>query len=589
MKKLIFSLCFAAALLGLLLTLSTPVRELMMRGFSRSGRVELSADDLPSAAVEMPRRAFCSAGHTGFDEPFAGGYWNGWGADLNNHRSQSGAMAGLQADSFAQLKLKWAFGVPGVKGMYGQPTAAGGRLFFGTSTGNVYSIDAASACVYWVFKASANVRTAITVGRAGARWAAYFGDTGANGAHAYAVDADTGSLIWKTTVDESPLSRISGSPALYSGVLYVPVTSSEDAKAGDPAFECCRLQGSLAALNAGSGEVIWKSPTIPAPARPVGRNSRNVQQWGPSGAGIWSAPTVDPLKGAIYVATGDSHSVPEASTSDAILAFDMATGRMLWSRQAAPGDLFNMACVDGDPANCPQPHGNDLDFGSPPVLVGLQDGRRALIAGQKSGIVYAFDPDNEGKLLWHAEIGKGGPLGGVMFGLATDEQNAYVALSDMDDVFGVNGAEPFLSRMSIKFVHLWHRTTAGFLRDGGGGTFALRLNSGQRVWYAPPQCDSGPGQCHPAQLAAVTHIPGVVLSGSADGYLRAYSTDDGHVIWKTDTARRYETANGIGAHGGAICGPGPTVAGGVIYVNSGYPGPRETPGNVLLAYSVGGK
>jgi len=547
-------------------------------------------DHLPRAA-EMPAQAFCAGDRPSFDKPFAGAYWNGWGVDLNNRRSQPGAMAGLERDQVPRLKLKWAFGVPGAIGMFAQPTVAGGRLFFGSSTGNVYSVDAGSACIYWIFHAAANVRTAITIGPAGERWAAYFGDNGANGAHAYAVDAATGGLIWKTTADESRFSRITGAPALASGRLYVPVTASEDVAAGNPGFQCCTFRGSLVALDAGTGDRIWNSYTIAEPARPLGRNLFDVEEWGPSGAGIWSAPTVDPGKRAVYVATGDSHSYPAAKTSDAILAFNMDTGLMLWSRQMTPGDAWNMACVSGDPANCPDEHGDDLDFGSSPILVDPRDGRRALIAGQKSGVVYALDPDHEGKELWQTRIGTGGPAGGILFGPAVDEQNVYAALSDVREVFGVpapDDAEPLQMRAYFKFDRWWRRVRTRLVSDDGGGTFALSLTTGKRVWHTPPQCD-WQGRCRPAQLAAVTHIPGVVFSGSVDGHLRAYSTDSGRTIWETDTAHAYVTVNGVEAHGGAMSGPGPVVAGGVLYVNSGYPAPRGLPGNVLLAYSIDGK
>ncbi len=526
----------------------------------------------------MPPQAFCAGDHPAFDNPFAGPYWNGWGVDLNNRRSQPDSMAGLPGEQVQRLKLKWAFGVPGASGMFAQPTVIGGRLFFGTSVGKVYSIDAASGCIYWSFETGALVRTAITIGPAGDRWAAYFGDNGARGAHAYAVDAGTGRLIWKVTVDDSRFAHITGAPILASGKLYVPVTGDEDAAAGDPGFQCCTFRGSLVALDAGTGRQIWKSYTIAEASRPVRKNSHNVQQWGPSGAGIWSAPTVDLDKRAIYATTGDSHSNPAALTSDAVLAFDMDTGAMLWSRQMTPGDAWNSACADGDPANCPEAHGLDLDFGSSPILVDLQGAGRALIAGQKSGLMYALDPDCQGKMLWQTRIGKGGPAGGIQWGPAVDAQNVYVALSDMPDTF---------SRSSV-FESIWFRVKRRLVSDGGGGTFALRLSSGERVWYTPPQCE-GPGICRPAQLAAVTHIPGVVFSGSMDGHLRAYSTAGGRVLWSVDTARDFVTVNGVKAHGGAICGPGPVVVGGVLYANSGYPAPRGLPGNVLLAFSIDGK
>jgi len=122
----------------------------------------------------------------------------------------------------------------------------------------------------------------------------------------------------------------------------------------------------------------------------------------------------------------------------------------------------------------------------------------------------------------------------------------------------------------------------------GGGLFALSLDKGGVVWHTPhPGCGDAPG-CSPAQSAAVTAIAGVVFSGGLDGHLRAYSTDTGKIIWDVDTRREYTTVNGVKANGGSLDGPGPVIAGGMLYVNSGYMFFGSAPGNVLLAFSVGG-
>jgi polyvinyl alcohol dehydrogenase (cytochrome) len=497
-----------------------------------------------SARVASP---VCPVGRP-FEKPFETSYWNGWGAGLRNQRSQPDHMARLPKENIGSLKLKWAFGVPGATGMFAQPTVVGGRIFFGSQHGQVYSLDADSGCVHWTFDAGARVRTAITIGPISGGWAAYFGDNGSPEANVYAVDAANGRLLWKTRVDGSPYSHITGAPVLEAGRLYVPVTGSEDAMAVDPKFECCVFRGSLVALDARSGQQLWKSYTIPKPARARSRNSYGTPQWGPSGAGIWSAPTVDVEKRAIYVATGDSHTYPAASTSDAVLAFDMDSGALLWSQQMTPGDAWNVACVAGDPASCPERHGDDLDFGASPILVDLAGGRRALIAPQKSGVVYALDPEQRGKMLWQRRIGNGGAGGGIIWGAAVDQKNVYAALSDLSDVFPVQPLEegrPFRARALFQFRSIRTRAQRRYLSDDGGGTFALGLDSGEIVWHAEPQCE-GSGKCKPAQPAAVTHIPGVVFSGSVDGYLRAYATSDGQVLWSTDTAREYLTSTAFG-------------------------------------------
>ncbi|MBZ5600698.1 MAG: PQQ-binding-like beta-propeller repeat protein [Acidobacteriia bacterium] len=521
----------------------------------------------------MPKRAFCTASKAWPADPFAGPNWNGWGG-ADNRRSQPAAMAGLSAPDVPKLKLKWAFGIPGTLRAYSQPAIAGGRLFVGTGTRNVYAMDASSGCVIWSFEAESGVRTAITLGRSGNRWAAYFGD---QIGEAYAVDAASGELIWKTRVENYPGALITGSPALFEGRLYVPVSSGEEVLGAGADYECCKFRGSVSALDAATGKVIWKSYTIPEEPRKIRKNARGVQQWGPSGAGVWSSPTIDAKRRAIYVATGDSYSDPAARTSDAFLAFDMQTGRMLWSRQLTAGDAFNVACGRPGGENCPEAKGPDVDFGSSPMLVNLANGKRALVAGQKSGVVHAVDPDQQGEVLWQVRIGHGSAAGGVQWGSAADDQNVYVALSD------VKTRRPASASAANKTVFGGY---GEYDPSAGGGMFALRLATGEKDWQKdPPPCGDRKG-CSPAQSAAVTLIPGVVFSGDLGGRLRAYSTKDGSILWEVETAHDFETVNGVKANGGAMDGPGPVIAGGMLYVNSGYGFNGGMPGNVLLAFSI---
>jgi polyvinyl alcohol dehydrogenase (cytochrome) len=277
----------------------------------------------------------------------------------------------------------------------------------------VYALDAKSGCIRWAFATEAVVRTAISVGPISGtnQFAVFFGDVGAS---AYAVNATTGALMWKTKVEDHPAARIVGAPTLYSGVLYVPVSSFEEATGSQPTYQCCSFRGSVVALDSATGRQIWKAYTIPEAPRPTNRNAIGTKLYGPAGAAVWSAPTVDVQRHAIYVATGNSYSNPPAETSDAILAFDLATGRMLWHRQATAKDSFVVACYGGDQTNCPEDHGPDGDFGQSPILMSLRDGQRVLVVGQKSGVIYALNPDQESKILWQTRIGKGGPLGGIM-------------------------------------------------------------------------------------------------------------------------------------------------------------------------------
>lgn len=553
----------------LTLSLSTPEQVLaaLTTGKMAAQGKALTAAESRSVAMFVTGKSFGSedvakqgacAAPAPFDKPFSGAYWNGWGVDLSNRRMQPAAMAGLPADQVPQLKLKWAFGFPGGGRAFAQPTVVGGRIFAGSDSGKVFSLDAATGCTYWMFKAEGSVRTAISIGPVSTKWVAYFGD---QRGQAYGVDAATGALLWKVRVEDHPAAMITGAPALYEGRLYVPVSSYEEVTGASPRYECCKFRGSVIALDAATGKQIWKTYTIAEAPHPVRKNKQDTQLWGPSGAAVWSSPTIDPKRHAIYVVTGDSYSDPPAHTSDAFLALDIDTGKLLWSRQLTEGDSYVVGCPAGD--NCPEAKGPDFDFGCSPNLVDLPNGKRALVAGQKSGMVHALDPDQQGEVLWQTRVGKGGPLGGVEWGNASDGKNVYVAVSD-------------------------HYATKDL--SEAGGMFALRLSTGERVWSTPaPPCASGKSACSPAQSAAVTVIPGAVFSGSLDGHLRAYATADGKIIWDVNTAVEYQAVNGVKAKGGSLDGPGPVVVGGILYVNSGYGLFGEMPGNVLLAFSVDGK
>jgi len=480
--------------------------------------------------------------------------WRGWSSTITNTRFQSSEVAALRVADIPRLTLKWALGFPDASVAWAAPTVAGGRVYVGSQNGTVYSLDAKTGCIHWTFSAAGGVRTAIAVGPRDARSPGrlYFGDTAAS---AYAVNADTGHVVWTRKVDDHALARITGSPTLHDGRLYVPVASYEEAQGADPRYECCTFRGSIVALDAATGGVIWKTYMIADPARRRGTSSEGAALWGPSGSGIWSAPTVDQRRGRLYVATGNGYSGPPHPSSDAVVALDLKTGKIQWTRQVTPGDIYVTGCRAGN-ANCPDVVGPDHDFGSPPALAHA-GGRDVLVIGQKSGVAFALDPDRNGEVLWQYRAGQGGTLGGIEWGAAVDADFAYFAVSD------ITQPKP-------------------------GGIHAVRLATGERAWFAQPAmptCGTGRG-CNAAQSAAVTAIPGAVFSGSNDGSLRAYSAATGSVLWEFDTNREFRSVNGVAARGASMIGPGPVVAGGMVYVNSGYGAFGGRPGNVLLAFGL---
>lgn len=495
----------------------------------------------------------------------------GWGVDYRNTRFQPVGTGGLSATAVSDLKLKWAFAYPNAIQARSQPTVAGGTLFVGSQNGTIYALDAKTGCVRWTYRASAEVRTAVSV----SSWAnddmeahpvVYFGDILAR---AYAVDARTGEEQWITKVDDHPNATITGSPVVLEERLYVPVSSLEVVNAIDPAYECCTFRGSLVALDTADGSVEWKTYVIDQPASEAGVTSAGTKILAPSGAPIWNSPTVDLKRRLLYAGTGENYSSPAGGTSDAIIAFDMDSGEIIWVNQATEGDAWNVGCLSQyapDPANCPEEDGPDFDFAASSILVELPDGRDLLVAGQKSGEAMAIDPDT-GETVWRKRVGRGGVQGGVHFGIAAEGSIAYIPINDMaypEDV-----------------------TRYKFKTPARAGIFALGAETGDVRWenLADDICD-GMQFCNPGISSAVTAIPGAVIAGHLDGRLRIYDASDGAVLWEYDTRQPVETISGESAHGGSMSGGGPTVADGMLYVNSGYGIYFHMPGNVLLAFGT---
>jgi polyvinyl alcohol dehydrogenase (cytochrome) len=528
------------------------------------------------SAPPVPAAAYCTARASGFQDSASGSSWTGWGPDVTNSRFQSSASAGLSGDDVAKLELKWAFGLGDETEARSQPAVADGRVFFGTQNGTVYSLDAASGCIHWMTKIDGSIRSAVAIGPTGRRHrSAMFLGAGRN---AFALDPANGKVLWKAPVAEHFAAIETAAPLLHNGILYMGVSSFEEVLPPLAGYQCCTFRGSVVALKTDTGKQLWRTYTIATAPQPTEKNSVGVQMYGPSGAAVWSTPTFDEKRDIVYVATGDNYSHPTTDTSDAVLALDAKTGKLLWSRQMTGGDAYNNACsIPGNP-NCPPPAGRDFDFGQPPMLVSRGGGRSELVIGQKSGMAYALDPDKQGAILWQTRVGEGSALGGVQWGSATDGEKMYVATSDIrfkGILMDKTAAQGF--RLLVDPAH-------------GGGLSALDLASGRKVWTATPPlvCGERPG-CSPAQSQAVSAIPGVVFSGSLDGHIRAYSTADGKILWDVDTAREYTTVNGQPAHGGSLDGPGPVIAGGMLYVSSGYGQFGGMPGNVLLAFSINGQ
>jgi polyvinyl alcohol dehydrogenase (cytochrome) len=520
--------------------------------------------DHPVSTLAAPR---CSGAAGRFD-PTRHPAASGWGLTPENTRHISGDNARLTLADLPKLELKWAFAFPNSQRARSQPAVAYGAVYVGSQDGTVYALDEETGCVRWTFRAPAEVRTAVVVEPPDAASnhsrtpLVFFGDLLA---HVYAVDAFTGTQRWTFKADDHPNATITGAPTLHGGTLYVPVSSLEVTSAGDPAYECCTFRGAIVALDAATGASRWKAYTIPTAPREVGRTRLGTRILAPSGAPVWNSPAIDAQRGVLYIGTGENYSSPANDTSDALIAFRLEDGAMVWHAQKTANDAWNVACMLKDNPNCPPENGPDVDFGSSVIVLRDKDRNDLLFAGQKSGMVYALDPARDGRIVWGTRVGRGGIQGGVHFGMATDGERLYVPVSDMlDEHDGRKHAEP--SR---------------------AGLHALDPRTGKQLWSAPADdvC-AGRQFCDAGISAAITSIPGAVLAGHMDGRLRAYDASTGKVVWQVDTTREWKTVSGDVARGGSFGGgAGPMVVDGKVFAASGYGLYFHMPGNVLLVFA----
>ena len=520
-----------------------------------------------SSAVEgPPASAFCVDRTVRLAaRPSVG--WNGWSPGVNNGRFQLAAQAaGLTAQQVPNLKLKWAFGFDGDVSAFSQPTVLDDHLFVGSASGVIHAMRADRGCLEWTFQANGPVRASILAVPMDGKHVLLFGDmTG----WFYALQAETGALLWKVHIDQHDSTRLTAGATAGADVVYVPVSSWEESRASDAQYPCCTFRGSVVALRISDGRQLWKTYLVDPPKQ-IAKTESGVPVFGPSGVGVWATPTLDVKRRRLYVATGGHYSIPANPLSDAVLALDLDSGRIVWSKQFTPGDIFSGACPTKAPS-CPDGPGPDYDFGAPVILVARPGGGELLLAGQKSGIVHALDPDKEGAVVWQTRVGKGGTSGGIQWGMAADREQVYASVSDMDRTFQNKPLDP--KRFIVD-------------RNIGGGVTALRIADGAKRWtFEPVPCpETAPPGCNPAHSAAVSGLTGVVFAGSNDGHMRAFSTVDGKLLWDFNTIRDFDTVNGVKARGGSIDGPGPVIAGGMVYVTSGYARNGGIPGNVLLAF-----
>lgn len=541
----------------------------MLDDAGRAAIAEYLTGQNPNDLPEEKQPPLCDANH-GFDAgsiPVS----LGWGVDHANSRFQPAETGGISRADVPALEVKWTFAYPNAIKARSQPAFGGGAIYFGGHDGTVRALDARTGCLRWAFRAPAEVRTAVVI----SPWSPkdddpqptiYFADLLAR---VYAVDARTGALRWKVKVDDHPDATVTAAVALAGDRVYVPVSSLEVVSASNPEYECCTFRGAVVALDATTGESIWKSHTISEVPGQTGTTSAGTRILASSGAPIWNTPTVDLNRNRLYAGTGENYSSPADGNSDAIIAYDLDSGEKLWVSQQTVGDAWNVAClIEGveDQSNCPVENGPDYDFGASPILVSLGNGRDILVGGQKSGDVMGIDPDT-GETLWRKKVGRGGVQGGIHFGMASEGTRVYVPINDMyylvdDDRYGPD--EP-----------------------ARPGIYAVNAETGALEWSTPAPDICGDTEfCDPGISQAVAAIPGAVIAGHMDGRLRIYDGESGEQLWELDTLREFETVSGEIARGGSFSGGGGIAAHGMFYINSGYGIYNHMPGNLLLAIGL---
>ena len=512
------------------------------------------------AAIRPP--LMCKPGASPFDygEPpvFAG-----WGLSPGSTHAIASSVAGIDRANVGTLSLKWALAFPNALRARSQPTLAAGAIFVGSHDGTVFALDRDTGCARWTFAAPAEVRTGIVVspwraGDAGARPLVFFGDLIGD---VFALDAKTGAMVWKTRPDPHANATITAAPVFNNGVLYVSVSSLEEGRASNPAYPCCTFRGSVVAYHAADGAKLWQTYMTDVPTV-RGTTPAGVKILGPSGVALWSSPVVDSKRGRLFIDTGDNYSTPATQTSDAFVAMNLATGKIVWVYQARKSDAWNGSCDAAVKSNCPTENGPDYDFGAGVILAQASNGRDYLIGGAKSGMLFAVDPDT-GRLVWKTRVGRGGVVAGIHFGIAAVGDTVFAPVSDVPD-----GRKYDIPPRP--------------------GLYALDIRSGQFLWKAPsPDVCGGKTFCHPGYGGAITATPQLVFAGSNDGHLRAYDAADGRVLWDYDTEREYTAVNGALAHGGSMGGgAAPLAYKGLLIMNSGYGFVGEKDGDVLLVFGV---
>ena len=468
------------------------------------------------------------------------GQWRIAGQNLANTWNQP-AEHSISPANVNGLSPKWVFTTGG--DVSATPTVAGDAVFFPDWGGNLFAVKKQSGDLIWSHKISDYNGVAGSISRVSPAVDGnqlIIGDILSsnqvhNGANVIAVDRQTGALRWITQVESHPAAIITGSPVVFDHIVYIGVSSNEETLARNPAYPCCTFRGSVVALDAKTGAILWKTFDMPD-------NGGQTDQY--SGGAVWQPPAIDPKRGSLFIGTGNNYTVPadvvacqNASPTanctaaddffDTALALDLKTGQPKWANRLQGFDTWTLACLtpSGTNPNCPVPSSPDFDLGgSGPNLLGNIVG-----FGQKSGIYWALNADT-GNIVWSTPVGPGGTLGGIEWGTATDGQRIYVAIAN-------SGHQPYT------LVPSGHQIT-------WGAWSALDVATGRILWQTADPIAGA------ADEGSVSVANGVMYAGSYAGQMYALDTMTGNILWSFES-------------GGSVL-DGPSIVNGDVYWGSGY-------------------
>lgn len=518
----------------------------------------------PTAAAgveEWVTASMCAAGQRSVDLSQAPSF-TFTGADGNNPRHLTAAQSGLTTAELSKLELAWAIAFPATSSLRAAPVIIGSTIFYSaTDSGRVFALDTNSGCAKWVYEAGTRLRSSMAYKMIDGHGTLVFGD---QPGMIHAVNAETGEAIWVASGQASNnQAMITGTPVIHEDRIIVPLSGSGVVTGGNPNFECCENHGAVTALNVRTGEKLWEYHTMPAAEYTGAVSATGVKQRGPSGAPIWTTPTIDAERGHVYVTTGENTSHPTTSTSDSVIALSLETGEEIWVFQALANDMWNFSCSARGP-NCiilDNTNSVDFDFGGPAVLVEA-GGRELLVAGQKSGDLWALDPAS-GALVWNQRVGEGTALGGNHWGIALNSERAFMTINDPGNMGG----------------------------NSRPGIYSYFIGTGEPSWSyeVQPDCGNRSDRLRSCESlygfsATPLSVDGAVITGGLDGRLFVFNSDSGELLFQYDTVKDFDTVNGVEGKGGSIDSHSIAAGSGMVFVGSGYGSFGEVSGNVLLAF-----